>query len=404
MKKIVFITVLGLFISANSAAQLNADQLIRVNNVANINSMNAINSPNEGNLVYVESDDNLYIRKGNNWSTIWTNRGNSATNTCFIGPTSNHDFNIKTYNTLREKITSSGDVFINHLEVDDLEFAVGKPNNQTTALSSSITATASIGSWGAPNLSDNNNSTSWAPTGNFTTSMPQWCKHDYGGSTRVVTKYRIETSSVYNTGTTGPRSWTFEGSNDNSNWTILDTKTNVYYTYSYETEIENLDAYRYYRLHCTYYRQNGNSIQIQNLKLYGQIFETDDSRLVIKNNGFVGIGLQNPTQKLHVDGNIIASGTITPDYVFENYFEGKSERNPEYEFTPIQKAEHFVKKNKHSPGVPSAADIEKQGGIIINRATEINLEKIEEVYLYIFELNDRIDKLEEELSKCKRPK
>jgi hypothetical protein len=99
--------------------------------------------------------------------------------------------------------------------------------------------------------------------------------------------------------------------------------------------------------------------------------------LVIKNNGFVGIGLQNPTQKLHVDGNIIASGTITPDYVFENYFEGKSERNPEYEFTPIQKAEHFVKKNKHLPGVPSAADIEKQGGIIINRATEINLEKIE---------------------------
>jgi hypothetical protein len=56
------------------------------------------------------------------------------------------------------------------------------------------------------------------------------------------------------------------------------------------------------------------------------------------------------------------------------------------------------------PGVPSAADIEKQGGIIVNRATEINLEKIEEVYLYIFELNDRIDKLEEELSKCKRPK
>ena len=66
---------------------------------------------------------------------------------------------------------------------------------------------------------------------------------------------------------------------------------------------------------------------IQNLKLYGQILGPDDSRLVIKNNGFVGIGLQNPTQKLHIDGNIIASGTITPDYVFENYFEEKTEWN-----------------------------------------------------------------------------
>ena len=96
---------------------------------------------------------------------------------------------------------------------------------------------------------------------------------------------------------------------------------------------------------------------------------------------------------------VLCYSTITPDYVFENYFDGKSELNPEYEFTPLEKAEQFVKKNKHLPGVPSAANIEKQGGIIVNRATEINLEKIEELYLYVFELNQQNEQLQRQLAR-----
>lgn len=119
---------------------------------------------------------------------------------------------------------------------------------------------------------------------------------------------------------------------------------------------------------------------------------------IVANDGNVGIGI-NPTHKLHVEGNILATCTITPDYVFENYFDGKSELNPEYEFTPLEKAEQFVKKNKHLPGVPSAANIEKQGGIIVNRATEINLEKIEELYLYVFELNQQNEQLQRQLAR-----
>ena len=101
---------------------------------------------------------------------------------------------------------------------------------------------------------------------------------------------------------------------------------------------------------------------------------------------------------------VLCYSTITPDYVFENYFDGKSELNPEYEFTPLEKAEQFVKKNKHLPGVPSAANIEKQGGIIVNRATEINLEKIEELYFMYLSLISKTNNYKDNLLGLKKNK
>lgn len=113
--------------------------------------------------------------------------------------------------------------------------------------------------------------------------------------------------------------------------------------------------------------------------------------------GFLGLGTTNPTQKLHVIGNILASGTITPDYVFQKYFDGYSALKPDYKRMELNEVKDFIKMNKHLPGVPSAADIEKQGGIILNRSAEINLEKIEELYLYVFEQDEKIKNQQSEI-------
>ena len=110
----------------------------------------------------------------------------------------------------------------------------------------------------------------------------------------------------------------------------------------------------------------------------------------------VGIGVITPTERLHVNGNILATGTITPDYVFQKYFQGYAPENPEYRLMNLKEIRNFIQSNNHLPGVPSAGDVKLKGGILINRATEINLEKIEELFLYTIEQEDKIEALQKE--------
>ena len=104
--------------------------------------------------------------------------------------------------------------------------------------------------------------------------------------------------------------------------------------------------------------------------------------------GNLGVGVANPTEKLQVDGNILASGSITPDYVFEHYYQGESPRKQDYQMPSLEDVRKFTQKHHHLPGVPSAAEIQKQGGILLNRASEIQLEKIEELFLHLIELKE----------------
>ena len=123
----------------------------------------------------------------------------------------------------------------------------------------------------------------------------------------------------------------------------------------------------------------------------------------VSTNGNVGIGTSTPTERLHVAGNVMANAFNTPDYVFENYFEAEVEQKTSYNFMPLDEVYEFVKIHKHLPKVPSAETIKQQGGMIVNRATERNLENIEELYLHLFELNDKAKELEQRMDKIKTP-
>lgn len=110
-------------------------------------------------------------------------------------------------------------------------------------------------------------------------------------------------------------------------------------------------------------------ININNPTAKFQVDGANNNDLFVSINGNVGIGTSSPSQRLHVNGNVVANAFNTPDYVFENYFKGSSYL-PSYSYYSLDEVFDFVKKNKHLPNVPSANEVEKQGGMIVNRATE----------------------------------
>ncbi len=71
------------------------------------------------------------------------------------------------------------------------------------------------------------------------------------------------------------------------------------------------------------------------------------------------------------------------DYVFEK----------DYKMLSLEDVEKYVKTNKHLPNVPSASEMSKNGLDVVASDSKL-LEKIEELTLYIIELNKRIKTLE----------
>lgn len=140
--------------------------------------------------------------------------------------------------------------------------------------------------------------------------------------------------------------------------------------------------------------------------------------IVSTNTGSVGIGTSSPhsDSKLDVNGNIFTNGKLLigtnnistvsnyslavngdaifnkikiksyatwPDYVFDET----------YELPKLEYIKDFISKYKHLPGVPSASEV-LANGIDITETQEILLKKIEELTLYVLELNDRLTKIE----------
>ena len=104
--------------------------------------------------------------------------------------------------------------------------------------------------------------------------------------------------------------------------------------------------------------------------------------------GNVGIGTTaNPSYKLSVNGNIRSKEVVVEigwaDYVF----------NKKYKLKPLIEVEKFIEQNKHLPNIPSAAEVEKNG-LHLGDIQKKMMEKIEELTLYIIQLNKRIEELE----------
>ncbi|HLW40289.1 MAG TPA: hypothetical protein VKX31_07860 [Brumimicrobium sp.] len=74
-----------------------------------------------------------------------------------------------------------------------------------------------------------------------------------------------------------------------------------------------------------------------------------------------------------------------PDYVFKK----------DYPLMPLNEVKAFIVANGHLPNVPSALEIEADG-VNLGEAAKTSMEKIEELTLYILEINEKVENQEKE--------
>lgn len=123
----------------------------------------------------------------------------------------------------------------------------------------------------------------------------------------------------------------------------------------------------------------------------------------VKLKVFGGVVIGNPNDGINVNSSLlkvygmisarklVITQTNFADYVFDN----------KYNLLSIKQVDEFIKINKHLPGMPSEAEIKKNGGFCLDEIQLKNLEKTEELFLYIIQLKSEIDELKKQMAEMK---
>ena len=110
-------------------------------------------------------------------------------------------------------------------------------------------------------------------------------------------------------------------------------------------------------------------------------------RMIIKQDGKVGIGTSNPQALLAVNGSVYAKEVKVmaagwSDFVFEE----------DYPLPSLKDVEEYIDAEGHLPDIPSEAEVMEQG-ITLGAMDSKLLQKIEELTLYLIEQNKKINEL-----------
>jgi hypothetical protein len=110
----------------------------------------------------------------------------------------------------------------------------------------------------------------------------------------------------------------------------------------------------------------------------------------------IGTTTQATGYSLSVNGKIACTEVLVqaeaswPDYVFAD----------DYKLMSLTDLENNINKNKHLPGLPAAAEVEKNGIEIGDLQVKL-LEKVEELTLHLIEQNKQIEALQQEIKSLK---
>ncbi|MEP0365716.1 MAG: hypothetical protein ABJN36_09540 [Cyclobacteriaceae bacterium] len=118
-------------------------------------------------------------------------------------------------------------------------------------------------------------------------------------------------------------------------------------------------------------------------------------QLLVKTNGSVGIGTNNTgAHKLSVNGSIRSKEVKVEanwsDYVFYD----------DYELRTLEEVEEHINEKGHLPEIPSEAEV-AENGINLGEMNAKLLQKIEELTLYMIDMNKRVNELKEENQELK---
>jgi len=148
------------------------------------------------------------------------------------------------------------------------------------------------------------------------------------------------------------------------------------------------------------------------------ITNSGNSSLVIDASRNVGIGKTNPAFKLDVNGAVNSSalwvniGTVPAGYklavggkaIAEEIVVKLQANWPDYVFADTYKlpslleVERYIREHKHLPGVPTAEEV-KTEGLSVGEMNAVLLKKVEELTLYVIELQKQVKTLDAALAK-----
>ncbi len=121
----------------------------------------------------------------------------------------------------------------------------------------------------ADNAVDGDQTTSWF---SGKTAHPVWLQYGFSGLAWAITRYTLTSSSA--DADADPRDWELVGSNDGTNWTVLDTRSNEMFTVRGQTkhyDFANETPYWFYRLNVTATAGGiGSGVRLAEFQLYSR--------------------------------------------------------------------------------------------------------------------------------------
>ncbi|MEO7216331.1 hypothetical protein [Mucilaginibacter sp.] len=216
--------------------------------------------------------------------------------------------------------------------------------------------------------------------------------------TNTIERLRINSNGMVSIGTPIPSSALTLGGTTNTNPNTGAEQDYAGESFTFQNLVGGSSAYALGNIKMTqpngYYADRGDMVFS-----LGNGGGAISERMRIKASGYVGIGTNNPTMPLSVNGTIRSKEVVVeaspwPDYVFKKA----------YLLTPLSEVKTYIAKNRHLPGLPSASEVEKDG-LKLGEINKLLTKKIEELTLYLIDaekkLNDQTKKNESQEQRLK---